>query len=112
MIPAGIVRESEIKAAVEDVERTLSPRVKYIRYNIDRDWSGDWGVFFKVLLSDEANNIRNLRDPTSLENLHEITRRVERELEDRLDFSALELFAYYNYRLESEQKMLLDKAWA
>ena len=54
MVPAGVARETEIAEAVAEVERSLTPDVVHIRYEIGTDWSGDWAVFFRVLLSDEA----------------------------------------------------------
>jgi hypothetical protein len=103
MLPPGVLRESEIKAAVEEVERLLYPKVKYIRYKLDRDWSGDWGIFFQVLLSDEANELGEL---------HEITARVRRLLSERIDFPLFGIFPYHSFRTESEQKLLVDPAWA
>jgi|SRR5580704_11689100 hypothetical protein len=103
MFPPGYYRESEIKAAVEEVERLMSPRVKWIRYKIDQDWSGDWAIYFQVLLSDEVS---------SSGKVHETMKEVERQIEERLDFSQLGLLSYFSLRTESEQKRLLDPAWA
>ncbi len=103
MMPPGYYRESEIKAAVEDVEKLLSPSVKWIRYKFDRDWSGDWAIYFQVLLSD---------DVSATGKVHETMKEVERQIEERLDFSELGLLSYFSLRTESEQKRLLDPAWA
>jgi len=104
MFPPGYYREAEIKAAVEEVEKLMSPRVKWIRYKIDQDWSGDWAVYFKVLLSDEVSDSGKV---------HETMKEVRRQMGERLDFfGVLGLFPYFSLRTESDQKRLLDPAWA
>jgi hypothetical protein len=60
MIAPREVNGSKINAAVAEVTRELSPWVRHIRYDIALDWSGEWGVFFRVLLSDEASKQPNL----------------------------------------------------
>ncbi len=102
MVPAGVARETEIAEAVADVERSLAPDVVHIRYEIGTDWSGDWAIFFRVLLSDEAGE-RRLRD---------VATKVVSRLADHLDFGALGLFPYHNFRSESEQSVLREEAWA
>jgi hypothetical protein len=59
-------------------------------------------VFFRVLLSDEAGE-RRLRD---------VATKVVSRLADHLDFGALGLFPYHNFRSESEQSVLREEAWA
>ena len=80
-MPAGVVKQGEIAAAVAEVERLLAPDVVHIRYEIGANWSGDWAVFFRVVLSDEASKHR----------LREVATQVESRLADRLDFPALGL---------------------
>ena len=48
----AIGRES--KPAINEVERCLAPDVVRIRYDIGEDWSGQWAIFFRVVLTDEA----------------------------------------------------------
>jgi hypothetical protein len=104
MMPPGYYREAEIKAAVEEVEKSLAPRVKWIRYKIDQDFGGDWAVYFQVLLSDEVS---------ASGKVHETMKEVRRQMDERLDFfGGLGLFPYFSLRTESEQKRLLDPAWA
>src|SRR5690349_2317566 len=53
LMPYGVVHQSEIEQAVQEVERTLKPAgVRYIHFDISKDWSGDWAVFFRILLAD------------------------------------------------------------
>ena len=102
MVPAGVVRQAEIAEAVADVERLLAPDVARIRYEISTDWSGDWAIYFRVVLSDEAAESR----------LRQIAKQVVQRLADHLDFQALGLYPYHNFRSESEQAVLRDEAWA
>jgi len=81
----------------------LAPDVVQIRYDIGQDWSGDWAIFFRVLLSDEASGRR----------LREATEQVTGLLAERLDFASMGLFfQYYNFRSVSEQAVLREEAWA
>jgi hypothetical protein len=94
--PSAIAKEPQINAAVSEVVRLLAPDVVHIRYDIDQDWSGDWAIFFRVVLSDEASNMPRLR---------EIRSAVVSRLAERLDFSS-------NFRSVSEQAALREEAWA
>lgn len=82
--------------------RLLAPDVVHIRYDIDRDWSGDWAIFFRVLLSDDASKNR----------LSEVATQVVWHLSERLDSPSMGLFPYHNFRSESEQAALREAAWA
>lgn len=74
----------------------------HIRYDIGRDWSGDWAIFFRTLLSDEASKNR----------LREVATEVVWRLAERLDFPSMGLIPYHNFRSESEQAVLQEEAWA
>ena len=93
----------QINAAVAAVQQELSPWVRHIRYDIALDWSGQWGLFFRVLLSDDASSPINLR---------EIAPRVAWSLSQKLDPAALGLFPYFDFRSESEQARSNQPAWA
>ena len=101
-VPVAFTRQSEILAAINEVERSLAPDVVRIRYEIGQDWSGEWATFFRVVLSDEAAK-RRLRDVTS---------KVRWGLAQRLDFPSLGAFPYHNFRSVSEQEALQEPAWA
>jgi hypothetical protein len=75
--------------------------VKYIRYDIHQDWTGDWAVYFKVMLSDEV----------CLTGVSAIARRVENQTMDRLDIPNLGMYPHFNFRLESEQAILKNPKW-
>jgi hypothetical protein len=102
MVPAAIVQQSEIDAKVRKVEKALKPDVRHIRYEIEEDWSGQWAIFFRVVLSDEAATQR----------LRDVATNVVWRLAEQLDFTALGVFPYHNFRSESEQAILREEAWA
>jgi hypothetical protein len=97
-----ITMNPQINAAIREVVDLLAPDVVYIRYEIGQDWSGDSAIFFRVLLSDDASKNR-LRDAAS---------QVECRLAERLDFTSMGVFPYYNFRSESEQAAMREPAWA
>ena len=101
-LPSAVTKQPEINAAVSEVVRLLAPDVVHIRYDIGRDWSGDGAIFFRILLSDEATRTR----------LRAVTTEVVDLLAERLDFSSMGLFAYHNFRSQSEQSVLREEAWA
>jgi hypothetical protein len=84
------------------VQQTLPPDVLNINYDIEPDWSGDWGIFFPVLLSDDASAAR----------LREVTNDVVSRMSELIDFPSLGVFAYFNFRSRSEQDVLREEAWA
>jgi hypothetical protein len=94
--------KQQVSAAVSEVVRLLAPDVVHIRYDIAQDWSGDWAIFFRVLLSDEASKKR----------LRDVARQVVWRLSERLDFQSMGLFPYHNFRSVSEQEVLREEAWA
>ena len=102
-LPSEVQKQPQINAAVSEVVKELSPWVRHIRYDIAQDWSGEWGVFFRVLLSDEASKRKNLR---------QVTPQVISRLSERVYVPDLGLHPYFNFRSESEQAQLIDPAWA
>lgn len=101
-LPSAATNTPRIDEAVTEVARLLAPDVVHIRYDIGRDWAGDWAIFFRVVLSDEA----------SKERLREAATQVVWRLAERLDFPAMGLFPYHNFRSVSEQAVLREEAWA
>ena len=99
----GIVNRKEgFRTAQLVALASVAPDVVHIRYDIARDWSGDWAIFFRVLLSDEASKTR----------LREVAAQVAWRLEERFDLPSMGLFPYYNFRSVSEQEALREEAWA
>ncbi len=100
--PSAVTKQSEIQAGIHAVERSLAPDVIRIRYDIGEDWSGQWAIFFKIVLTDDAAKLR----------LRDVADKVVWGLADRLDFPGMGVFPYHNFRSESEQAMLQEPAWA
>ncbi len=101
-VPQGIVNQSKINAAVSEVIRELSPYVQRIRFDIGPDSVGQWAIFFRVLLSDEASSEKNLR---------EIAPQVVWKLSERIDLPEHGLFPYFNFRSHSEQATVNEPGW-
>ena len=101
-VPSAVTKQAEIDAAISQVVADLSPDVVRIRYDIGEDWSGQWAIFFRVVLSDDAAR-RRLRDAIT---------NVVVGLAHRLDFSSMGVFPYHNFRSVSEQAVLQEEAWA
>ncbi len=100
-LPVAVQKQPQINAAIAEVVSELSPSVKYIRYDIGQDWSGQWAIFFRVLLSDDAARNR----------LRDVATRVVWRTSDRLDIPSLGLFPYFDFRSESEQAKVPEPAW-
>jgi hypothetical protein len=100
--PSAITKKAEIQAAINEVVRTLTPEVVHIRYEIGEDWSGQWAIFFRVVLTDD----------TAKHRLREIASKVVWGLARQLDFPAMGVFPYHNFRSVSEQAALNEPAWA
>jgi hypothetical protein len=101
IVPVAKAKSSNVQSAVAEVVNLLSPDVIRIRYDFGPDWSGDPGIYFRTVLSDEASQQR----------LGQIARRVESLLDERLDFHEMGVFSYFNYRNDTEQKALRDVRW-
>jgi hypothetical protein len=100
-MPAAIAKQRDIEKKIQLLAKRLRPDVVSIKFTIKPDWSGDWGIFFQVMISDEAGEKR----------LREVTRNVERQLSEKFDFPSLGVFAYHEYRSPSEQAALNDPSW-
>ncbi len=101
-LPIAITKQPQIAAAIDAVVAELSPAVRRINYEIAQDWSGQWAVFFRVLLSDEAASRVRLRETAT---------NVVRRTSERLDLPSLGLFPYFDFRSQSEQAVLNEPAW-
>jgi hypothetical protein len=101
-LPMAVTMQQQINAAVAEVVRELAPAVQRINYEIARDWSGQWAIFFRIVLTDEAARRR----------LREVATDVVRGLARQLDFPAMGVFPYHNFRSVSEQEALQEPAWA
>jgi hypothetical protein len=102
LMPVAVTQQEKIRAEVREVEAALRPDVVRIRYDMGEDWSGQWAIFFRVVLSDDAAKNR----------LRQVANNVEWRLAKHLDFNALGVFPYHNFRSESEQAVSREEAWA
>lgn len=101
-VPSAVTKQTEIEAAIRRVEQTAGPDVVRIRYEIGEDWSGQWAIFFRIVLTDDAARKR----------LREAATKVVWGLSRELDFPSMGVFPYHNFRSLSEQAMLQEAAWA
>ena len=51
-IPRGAAQQGALDAAVRDAVGALGPDVIHVRYTLGQDWSGEYAIFFRILLSD------------------------------------------------------------
>jgi hypothetical protein len=100
--PTATTRQSDINAAIETVVRDLSPWIVHIRYDIGQDWSGEWGIFFRVLVKDGATVAVHPN----------LTFNLLMRLGNRLDWQELGVIPYFNFRSQSEQEKMLEATWA
>jgi hypothetical protein len=101
-LPSAVTKQAEIEAAIARVEQSIGSDVVRIRDEIGEDWSGQWAIFFRIVLTDDAAR-RRLRD---------VATRVVWGLARELDFPSMGVFPYHNFRSLSEQTMLQEPAWA
>lgn len=101
-LPSAVTKHAEIDAAAVRVQQSVGPDVVRIRYEIGQDWSGEWALFFRIVLTDDAAR-RRLRD---------VAGKVERGLASELDFPSMGVIPYHNFRSLSEQNALQEPAWA
>lgn len=102
-VPTELRKDVQINAAVRTVLKELYPSVKHIRYSIGKDWSDEWAIFFRVMLSDEAMDSRRWSD---------VTERLMDRMMQELDLPNLGLWPYFDFRMEAEQAELRDPEWA
>jgi|SRR5580704_10268288 hypothetical protein len=101
-LPSAVTKQAEIEAAIARVEQSIGSDVVRIRDEIGEDWSGQWAIFFRIVLTDDAAR-RRLRD---------VATRVVWGLARELDFPSMGVFPYHNFRSLSEQALLQEPAWA
>ena len=101
-LPPAVSKQAEIEAAIARVQHSIGPDVVRIRYEFGEAWSGQWAIFFRIVLTDDAGRHR----------LRGVRTSVVRGLAQQLDFPGLGVFPYHNFRSVSEQAMLQEPAWA
>jgi hypothetical protein len=101
-IPVAISRQNEIAQIIAEAELELRPIVKRIFWEIGQDWSGDWAIFLRVVLSNNASRDRNLG-----KNTH----RIRAHVREKLQPDNLGVISYFNFRSQAEQDELGRSAW-
>jgi hypothetical protein len=101
-LPPAVTKQAEIEAAIARVQQSIGPDVVRIRHEIGEDWSGQWAIFFRIVLTDDA----------ALHRLRDVGTKAVWELARQLDFPGMGVFPYHNFRSVSEQSMLQEPAWA
>jgi hypothetical protein len=99
---SAVTKQAEIEEAIRRVEQSAGRDVVRIRYEVGEDWSGQWAIFFRIVLTEDAARKR----------LREVAGKVVWGLYRELDFPGLGVFPYHNFRSESEQATLQEPAWA
>ena len=102
IVPRLYIQPSELEGAILRAKLKLQGDVKSIRYSLDPDWSGDPSIFFRVVLTDGASQPAHLR---------QISQRVALTLMDEVRTDDFGIHAYFDFRSESEQRMLRDPDW-
>jgi hypothetical protein len=102
IVPNGYVNQTEIESGIERAAQALAPDVVRIRYSFGDDWTGDPSVFFKIVLSDDASQWKNLG---------KVADRVEQTLRNEINLEELGLHFYFNFRSLSETAQLREAAW-
>ena len=102
-VPMAVLKQREIEKGVATVEREFRRDIVRIRYDLGTDWSGDWAIYFRILLSDEAS-----RDSR----LHHVAERVRKRLREKIKPEEHGVLPYFNFRSESEQAELQEEVWA
>ena len=106
-IAKAFARPGELDRAVREATQALGPEVVRLRYSLERDWSGDEAIIFRVVLSDEASRRENLLPATT---------RIEWAILDRLqpleEWGVLPYFRYRSQTEQTEQADLQEPAWA
>lgn len=96
-------QDTAFAEAVEKVVANLGPDVVRVRYNFEPDSTGDPGVFFRVLLTDEA---------AKRERLFSVMQEIERAIVWGVEpFEQWGVWPYFDYRSESEQNRFKTAIW-
>jgi hypothetical protein len=100
-IPIAVQAQPTINAAIAAVLREMTPAVQGIDYEVAQDWSGQWAIFFRVLLSDEVSKPPHLRG---------VVRQIVSRVSEKIDIPGLGLFPYFDFERQSEQAKELARA--
>jgi len=90
---------------VDDVAKKFPDVVVRIRHSFSRDWDGDPAIYFRIVVTDDAEQ----RYP-----LPQLTSRIEDALIEDLALFKSEYsvyIPYFTYRTKADQDRLKDQEW-
>ena len=64
-VPRAFSQRAELDEAINEIKPALGPDFVRMIYTLERDWSGDHAIFFKVVIADRASSEDRLRSVTS-----------------------------------------------
>lgn len=100
--PAIVYKQAQIEEAVNAVASDLAPDVARIRFTVEPDWSGDWSIEFRTLLTDAASRKRR----------RQLIAQTRDRLTQAIKPDEAGLLPYFSFRTESEQEELQEESWA
>ncbi len=92
-MPSDVTKQAQIEAAVRDIVNGASTHVINISFEFGKDWTGDWAIFFHVVLRNQASKGAMLG---------RVTTEVRRRLAEKLRALDVRLVGYSDFRSESE----------
>jgi hypothetical protein len=104
MYTRAFARQREFADEVSKVEEKLGDKVVRIRYALDYDSTGDPAVHFRVVMPDSS-----LTKDRLLEATRYVSSVIEQELQPEERWG---VYAYFNFRAQSEQQEMQEPAWA
>jgi hypothetical protein len=102
IVSHGLVDQSKIRTSIQQAKRALEPDVIRIMFAFVEDWTEEYSLFFRIILSDAASSPNKLR---------ETTQRVRLKILREIKGEELGLQCYFNFRSQSEQAKLREPAW-
>jgi len=100
----GFVNYTEVEQAIGQVIRNLGPEVVHVAYGFGEDWAGDPGIFFHIVLTDEASQENRIG---------QVGQRIRTQVFDELQPQEnWGLFPYFSFRSETDQERRPDPTWS
>jgi hypothetical protein len=100
----GFVNYTEVEQEIGKVIRNLGPDVVHVAYNFGEDWTGDPGIFFRIVLTNEASQEGKIG---------EVAQRISTQVFDELrPQENWGLFPFFNFRSQADQDRRPDPLWA
>jgi len=86
-----------------EVEQAIGPEVVHVAYKLNEDWTGDPGIFFRIVLINAASEEGRIG---------EIAQRISTQVFDESrPQENWGLFPFFNFRSEADQERRPDPLW-